>query len=370
MLLSFVGLYRLEFNNMFLEDFASDDNMRADYQFFEDNFSGFRPFEISMWINDSSTHFFKYDVIKEVEKVEQGIEKIYGAGFIVSPNTFIKGTRRALNGGKNQEFKLPEPKRELLKVRKNIRRLPRVNMRSYVTDDKKHARINAKVRDQGGKKMRELNKQFEAYLQANVNMDLIGVRVTGMPFLIDKTNEFLASSIVLSLLIAFVVISLIMGLLFQSFRMIIIAILPNLLPLLVIAGIMGLVGINIKISTSIIFAVAFGIAVDDTIHFMSKLRIELNKGKSIIYALKRTYLSTGKAIVVTSLILVSGFLLLISSSLSSTFYIGLLVSLTLLFAVISDLFFLPVLVLIFFQKPSKKSKQYLKRKAKKELKAQ
>ena len=103
---------------------------------------------------------------------------------------------------------------------------------------------------------------------------------------------------------------------------------------------MGILGINIKISTSIIFAIAFGIAVDDTIHFMSKLRIELNKGRSIIYSLKRTYLSTGKAIIVTSLILCSGFLILVASNLSSTFYIGLLVSTTLLFAVLSDLFFL------------------------------
>jgi predicted RND superfamily exporter protein len=136
--------------------------------------------------------------------------------------------------------------------------------------------------------------------------------------------------------------------------MIIIAVLPNLLPLLVIAGFMGLAGITIKISTSIIFAIAFGIAVDDTIHFMSKLRIELNKGKSIVYALKRTYLSTGKAIIVTSLILCSGFLILVGSAISSTFYIGLLVSLTLLFAVLSDLFFLPVLILMFFQEPKKK----------------
>lgn len=364
MLVSFAGIYKLEFDNKFLEDYASDDNMRADYEFFENNFSGFRPFELSLWVKDSNTHFFKYDVVQEVEKIEKGLEEVYGAGFIVSTNTFIKGTRRALKGGKNSEFKLPKNKKELKKVRKSIRRLPRVNLRSYLTEDKQHARINAKVKDVGGKQMRVLNQQFKEYIEANVNTELIGYRVTGMPFLIDKTNEFLASSIVLSLLIAFVIISLIMGLLFQSFRMIIIAILPNLLPLLVIAGLMGLVGINIKISTSIIFAIAFGIAVDDTIHFMSKLRIELNKGKSIIYALKRTYLSTGKAIVVTSLILCSGFMLLITSNISSTHYIGLLVSLTLLFAVLSDLFFLPVLVLIFYQNPGKKSKTYLKKERK------
>ena len=361
MLVSFVGLWNLEFNNKFLEDFASDDNMRADYEFFEDNFSGFRPFELSLWITDSNKNFFDYDVVLEIEKIEKGLEQVYGAGFIISTNTFIKGTRRALKGGKNSEYKLPENEKELKKVKRSIRRLPRVNLRSYLTDDKKFARINAKVKDVGGKQMRVLNEEFSKHMEANVDTDLVGYRVTGMPFLVDKTNEFLANNIVLSLLIAFFVISLIMGMLFQSFRMIIIAVLPNLLPLLVIAGLMGILGISIKISTSIIFAIAFGIAVDDTIHFMSKLRIELNKGKSIIYALKRTYLSTGKAIIVTSLILCSGFLILVASDLSSTYYIGLLVSTTLLFAVLSDLFFLPVLVLIFYQNPGKKSKKYLKK---------
>ena len=113
---------------------------------------------------------------------------------------------------------------------------------------------------------------------------------------------------------------------------------------------MGLMNIDLKVSTSIIFTISFGIAVDDTIHFLSKMKIELGKGKSILYALKRTYLSTGKAIVITSIILCGGFLTLIFSSFLGTFYIGLLVSLTLVFAVLADLFLLPILLLIFYKK--------------------
>ena len=112
---------------------------------------------------------------------------------------------------------------------------------------------------------------------------------------------------------------------------------------------MGIFGITLKLSTSIVFSIAFGIAVDDTIHFISKLRIELNKGKSLLYALKRTYLSTGKAIVVTSIILSGGFLILIFSSFGGTFYTGLLVSLTLIFALIIDLTLLPILVMLFYK---------------------
>ena len=111
---------------------------------------------------------------------------------------------------------------------------------------------------------------------------------------------------------------------------------------------MGYFGIDLKIATSIIFTIAFGIAVDDTIHFMSKYRIELNKNKGKLYALKRTFLQTGKAIVVTSIILSSGFFILILSQVTSSFYIGLLISLTLLFALICNLVLLPVLILYLY----------------------
>jgi predicted RND superfamily exporter protein len=121
------------------------------------------------------------------------------------------------------------------------------------------------------------------------------------------------------------------------------------LPLLMIAGFMGLVGIDLKASTIIIFTISFGIAVDDTIHFLSKLKLELAKGIEVDLALKNTYVSTGKAIVITSVILFSGFASLMFSTFQSTFYIGVLISLTLLFAMLSDLVVLPILVKKFYK---------------------
>ena len=156
------------------------------------------------------------------------------------------------------------------------------------------------------------------------------------------------------LAISFAVVALIAGLLFKSVRMVIITLIPNIIPLMMVAGIMGMFGITLKLSTSIVFTIAFGIAVDDTIHFTSKLKLELNKGKSLLYALKRTYLSTGKAIIVTSIILSGGFLILILSSFGGTFFTGLLISLTLIFALIIDLTLLPTFIVLFFKRAGKK----------------
>ena len=152
------------------------------------------------------------------------------------------------------------------------------------------------------------------------------------------------------LIIAFLVVALIAGLMFKSARMIVIVLLPNIIPLLVIAAIMGFFDIHLKLSTSIIFSIAFGIAVDDTIHFISKLRLELNKGTSILYAIKRTYFTTGKAIIITTIILMGGFFTLVLSGFGSTFYIGLLVSITLLVALLIDISLLPVLLILFSNK--------------------
>jgi len=136
----------------------------------------------------------------------------------------------------------------------------------------------------------------------------------------------------------------------RHWRIIIIVLIPNVIPLLIMGAAMGLLGINLKADTSVIFAIAFGIAVDDTIHFMSRLRLELSKGLTLIYAVKRTYLSTGKAIIITTLVLLSGFMTLLSSSFGGAFYIGLLISLCLFVALIMELTVTPILILLLYKK--------------------
>jgi len=127
-----------------------------------------------------------------------------------------------------------------------------------------------------------------------------------------------------------------------------ISIVPNILPLIFVAAIMGYFGINIKTSTAIIFTIAFGIAVDDTIHFLGKFKHELKKGRSKIYALKRAYLVTGKAMILTTTILCAGFFMLMFSTFLGTFYMGMLLCLTLVFALVFDLTILPILILLFY----------------------
>lgn len=352
---SFWGISQIKINNYLLEDLADNNPVKQDFFYFENNFSGVRPFEMAMEVGEKSNSLFELASLKEMEKLEHYLKEKYEVGFVFSPLAVVKGINKSLNGGLEKFNKLPDSKSEMNKILKLLNRNKKnTNLKTIITLDQKKGRLKAKQVDDGSFIIKQKNKDLQKFINENINQDLIKYRITGMAFMIDKNNDTLAKDMLLGLLIAFGVIAIIMGILFASFRMIFISLIPNMLPLLMVAGIIGWTGINLNVSNSIFFTIAFGIAVDDTIHFMSKLKLELGKGKSLLYALKRTYISTGKAITITTIILCSGFLSLVFSTFTSIYSMGILVSITLVFALLADLLVLPVLLLMFYQKKKAK----------------
>ncbi len=349
------GLYlavQIDVNNYLLEDLADDNELKKDFVFLEENFAGVRPFEMGITVKDSGS-VLDHHLLLEMGKVQRFIEEEYGAGNIISPVTMVKSLNMAMNSGEIEHFKLPG-KEEYKKLKKlidrNIKKDTTGVLRLLMTEDQRTARIQGKVPDKGSMFFLDKNDQFEAFLKDSLSNARMEYTITGTAHLIDKNNSYLASSLVTGLLIAFGVISLIAGFFFRSLRIIPIALIPNVMPLVLISALMEIMGQDLKVSTSIIFTIAFGIAVDDTIHFLSKLRLELAKGRTMPYAIKRTYLSSGRAIVITTLILCSGFLTLLFSEFQGTFLVGLMVSVTLFLAVLADLTLLPALLLLFFRK--------------------
>jgi predicted RND superfamily exporter protein len=216
-------------------------------------------------------------------------------------------------------------------------------MSRLVTEDQRQARMRAQIPDWGSYIIEQKNEAFYQFLEQELPNRQLTYTITGTPHLIDLNNRFLAQNVLKGLLIALLVIALIFAVLFRSARLMLITLVPNVLPLVFIGGLMGFMGIDLKISTSIIFIIAFGIAVDDSIHFLSRFQREY-KRQPLLDAVRTTYLTTGKAIVVTSLILLGGFMSFCLSGFEGTFYVGLLVSITLLVALIADLTILPVLL--------------------------
>ncbi|HET6243058.1 MAG: MMPL family transporter [Bacteroidetes bacterium] len=352
---SFIGISKIKINNYLLEDLSEKVQLKQSFNFFEKEYSGARAFEMVVNIEGSTESVLNYKILQEINKIEEYLYSVYGTGHIISPLFLVKSANRAFNGGGNNAFVLPEKEGfdQLVEKLSNFKK--RKEFRTLISEDQKSARLTAKIPDWGSHLINEKNAQLENFFISKIDTTLINYKLTGGAHLIDKNNENLSKSMLQGLLIAFLIIAFIVGIMFKSIKMIIIALFPNFLPLVMIGGIMGFTGIDLKVSTSIIFTIAFGIAVDDSIHFLSKLRQELRKGKTLPYAIKRTMLSTGKAIVITSMILCGGFLTLILSDFSSTFYIGLLISLTLLFAILADLLLLPALLLMIIPKKLKEN---------------
>lgn len=350
---SFVGLSALEVNNFLLEDLKENDPLNKSFMFFDEHFSGARPMELSIECNEGS--ILTPSNLRELDSLERLLVSIYPNESFGSVLTVIKSLNRVLNGGSNLQYKLPEADKELRKITSRLKKqIPQELLKQYLTADEKYARFSSTVPDLGGNQYRALNNSFAEKREGQFPQ--FNIHHTGTAHLIDKNNQYLSTSMVLSLLIAFAVIAGIVGFIFRSLKMVLISLIPNVFPLVMIAGIMGVADIDIKVSTAILFTIAFGIAVDDTIHFISKLKLEINKGASLVFALRRTYMSTGRALVLTTAILSAGFLTLIFSNFLGTLYLGLLVSLTLFFALVADLFLLPILILWFYKIPKSNSK--------------
>jgi len=315
-----IGISRIEVNNFLLEDLKESDPLKKDFVYFENTFAGVRPFEMHIEVIDDEKTIFHPQVLHEIELIEDYLLEEYEVGFIASPVSVVKMINKANHRGIQQFYKLPDNYDQLEKVSSQIRRFSRSkNMRALITKDQSEGRLFGKMGDWGAKEITKRNKDLDAFIAEHINPQLIQVRQTGTARLIDLNNELLSATMIQGLIIAFMAIALIVGLMFRSFKMVLISFVPNVFPLLLVAAFMGFTGIDLKVSTAIIFTIAFGIAVDDTIHFLSKLRLELGKGRSELYAIKRTFIGTGKAIILTSLILVAGFLSLMISSFKGTF---------------------------------------------------
>lgn len=345
---------KIQINNYLLEDLSDNDPVKKDVLFFENNYSGLRPFEAELYTSDSAG-ILGFEFLQELEKLENYLKTNYtanGVGFLMSPLTGIKEANFIKKGSHPKDRRLPKSERRLTSLKRQMKRgsgafnaLSGPFQFNLIGQDSMSGRLTGKLPDVGKQNIDAANLKLKRFMEENIDEHTLSMRLTGTAALIDKNNGTLVTNLILGLLLAFAVIALVVGIMFRSFKISMLSLIPNLLPLLLVTTVMWLGGINLNISTSLIFTLAFGIAVDDTIHLLTKYKLERSKNRSHLYSLKRSYLSSGKAVIVTTLILCGGFLTLMFSSFTSTFYMGLLVSVTLFIALILDLMIMPLIIL-------------------------
>jgi predicted RND superfamily exporter protein len=219
-------------------------------------------------------------------------------------------------------------------------------MKNYVDTTGQYARLTTYMKDIPTERMEEIKADLEKEINKIFPEDRYNVQLTGKSLIFLKGTKYLIKNLIISLSLAILLIALFMAYLFRSYKMILISLIPNLLPLIITAGMMGFLGIPIKPSTILVFSIAFGISVDDTIHFLAKYRQELIESKwkikrSVFAALKET----GVSMFYTSIVLFFGFSVFMISEFGGTVALGGLVSTTLLFAMLANLILLPSLLI-------------------------
>ncbi|KAB5490154.1 MULTISPECIES: efflux RND transporter permease subunit [Flagellimonas] len=346
LVLSIIGIYQMRITGSRIEDLPKDTHFYKDIQFFEQEFDGIMPMEIVV-DTERKNGVLKPATLKRMDELGSVIHEIPELSRPISVVDLIKYSKQAFYNGIPKYYQLPTNQENTFIM--DVARKSSTDgnlLKSFVDSTGQTARLTTYMQDVKIDRMEEIEKTIQQSITKLFPDDRYNVFMTGKALLFLKGTKYLVKNLLLSLALAIGLISLFMAYLFRSFRMVVISLVPNLLPLVITAGLMGYLGVPIKPSTILVFSIAFGISVDDTIHFLAKYRQELAANrwqiKKSVYAALR---ETGVSMFYTSIVLFFGFSVFTISSFGGTKALGALVSATLLFAMLSNLILLPSLLL-------------------------
>jgi predicted RND superfamily exporter protein len=353
-IVSVIGMLRLESISYMVDDIPEDSDIKKDLKFFEANFSGMLPLEIE--VNTGKKRgVLNLKNLEKIEEFENFIDSISVVSRPVSIVSLVKASKQAFYNYNPNKYSLPTKAESgyILRYMKGQNDNSGL-LKSFVDSTFTKMRISMQIADIGSKRLDSLvHTIIEPRMDSIFNGTNITTGVTGTTKLFIKGNKFLIDNLQESLLLAFILITLSMALLFANVRMIIISLVPNLIALMITAGIMGYMGIDLKPSTALIFSITFGISVDNSIRFLAKYRQEqLANGFFVPVSISESILETGKSIIYTSIVLFAGFILFAFSSFGGTIALGILTSTTLVISMFTNLILLPALIMT-FDKPKK-----------------
>ena len=365
---SIIGINFIKISGRFIDDMPKNTEFFDDIIYYDNEFNGILPLEIYIDLKRKKG-VINPAIVENMQEIEEVIESQTKYNKYekkdesllsrpISVISLLKYTKQAYFNGNPKYYQLPNKQDRLFIsdfARKSSSEFDLLN--NYVDSTGRYTRITTFMKDIETEDMerievnleKEINKIIDkksGMSEGNEYNERAEVFLTGKAYLFQKGTYFLVENLVWSLGLAIFLISLFMAYLFRNFRMIIISLIPNLLPLLITAGLMGFIGIPIKPSTILIFSIAFGISVDDTIHFLAKYRQELQDNKwQIKKSVYNSIKETGLSMFYTSVVLFFGFSVFVVSNFGGTIALGALVSTTLLLAMLSNLLLLPSLLM-------------------------
>ncbi len=341
-----LGIYRLESTGNIVDDLPEKHPVSQDLDFFEQNFKGIMPFEVVV-DTKKKNGVYSVSTLRRLDKLQKHLYSYREFSKPVSIVEGIKFAKQAYYNGNPKKYQLITNQEKVFfkKYLDNTKGNDKW-LSVFVDSLKQKTRIAFQIADIGTKEMEQLVSKITPEIDSILSPKKYKVELTGTSIVFLRGADYLVKNLFISLALAIITIGIIMSLVFSSFRMILVSMATNLIPLILTAAAMGFAGIHIKPSTILVFSIAFGISVDDTIHYLAKYRQELKVngfqiGKAAITALKET----GVSMMYTSIILFFGFSVFMSSQFGGTKALGVLISFTLLVAMIANLVLLPSLLL-------------------------
>jgi len=347
-LLGFYGISLMQTTGNIVDDLPQEDRVIQDLRFFENNFNGVMPFEVVLDAGKKGL-ITKPAMLSKIEDFQELLATYPQFSRSLSIVDASKFAKQAFYNGSAEKYEL---------IRRNEQSFigpyfqgdyeTKGVERTFMDSTKQLTRITTQVADIGTLEMEALMTDLQPKIDSIFDPAKYKLTITGTSIVFLRGTSYLVKNLFISLALAICVIGILMSILFRSGRMVLISLVPNMIPLIFTAAVMGYAGIAIKPSTILVFSVAFGISVDDTIHFLAKYRQELrvlqwNIRDSVLLAVRET----GVSMMYTSIILFFGFGIFAASEFDGTRALGILVSMTLLVAMLSNLVLLPSLLLSF-----------------------
>ena len=346
--ISTFGALRIQTSGSLIEDMPQNTSFFKDILFFEQEFNGVMPLEITI-DTKRKKGVMKSSTLRKMDELQKTIEEIPELSKPISILNLVKYSKQAYYNGNPEYYELPSSQEQsfILSYAKNATKDSKNNiMKSYVDSTGQTARITTFMKDIGTGNMANIEAKLLAKTNEIFPKERYNVVLTGKALVFEKGTQYLLDNLVSSILFAILLICLLMLFMFRSFKMVVVSLIPNLLPLAITAGLMGYFGIPLKPSTILVFSIAFGLSVDDTIHFLAQYRQELThnnwKIKKSVFA---TIRESGLSMFYTSVVLFAGFSVFMLSDFGGTVALGGLIAITLAFGMLSNLMLLPCLVL-------------------------
>jgi predicted RND superfamily exporter protein len=355
------GIFRLRSEGFIVDDLPKSDVLYKDLKFFEDHFRGVMPLEVI--VDTKRKNGLRNNPLQTFEKIDSFSSYLASRSEMGKPLSVVEGlkfARQAYYDGDSANYGLPNAfdisfLLPYLSSRDNDSSQRRTNfsrlLASFMDSNRQQARISVSMADVGSKRLPEILQEADIKSKEIFDTARYNVQFTGTSITFLEGTSFIIHGLMESILWAFLFITLCMLYLFRSIKILIASLIPNVIPLIITAGVMGWAGVPLKPSTVLIFSIALGIAIDITIRFLVNYKQELNQKNNTPQAVViATIHKTGISILYTSMVLIAGFVIFCFSGFGGTRALGWLTSLTLILATVTNLVFLPALLLSLVKK--------------------